>query len=132
MGGASHGTSARGSVQASFVPMREMGPNYVTLEAPMLPGKRSYSGVLEVRGVNYLLKSEEEQRLLNDVFRVVLASLSYPLRILIRVQPFALDTYLAQCAPAAPASQAWTKLALSYRDFVEACSERRPLMQRRF
>src|SRR2546429_8770594 len=82
-------------VQTAFVPVREAGPDYLVLErTPGLP-PRECCAVLEVSGLNYLLKSEEEQRLINDVFRIILASLTHPLQVLMRVQPFDLARYLS-------------------------------------
>lgn len=118
-----------GQVQKSFVPVRECGEDSLMLGTPTRP---EVCAVLEVLGINYTLKSSEEQQLTNDVFRVLLASLSYPLQILLRIQPFALESYLAHFHPAPHTQEKWATLAHEYQTFLEHYSEHHTLMQRRF
>ncbi len=115
---------ARGTVQQSYVPVREVGPDYLALYAPETREKRVLCGVIEVSGINYRLKSEAEQRLLNDVFRVLLASLSYPIQIVMRIQPFDTPRYLAHFDGHSGC------LAQDYKAFVQ--DKAMMLMQRRF
>jgi hypothetical protein len=122
-----------GTVQTSFMPVREIGNGYIALDAPQTLERRTLCGVIEVHGVNYLLKSEEEQRLLNDVFRVTLAGLSYPIQVIMRIQPFNVEHYLSNFTPPADSKASrWTELASAYSTFVEELSKKRTLMQRRF
>ncbi len=122
----------RGTLQRSFVPLREIANTVMTLDAPASPEKETACSVLEVQGVNYLLKSEAEQHLLNDIFRVVLASLSFPLHVLVRIQPVTLETGLATYRPNEEGDPQWNVHARAYTSFVEELAAQRTLMQRRF
>lgn len=136
--------SKRGSVQASFVPVQEVGADYLALDAPQKPGRRELRAVIEVSGLNYLLKSPEERRQVNDVFQTFLAGLSHPLQILMRVLPVDLEGYLAYFRPPLSAPQElhmqlygphallWRELADVYCDFLRQISLKRTLVERRF
>lgn len=125
-------------VQAFYCPVRELGPNYFSLYVPSAPGERELRGVLEVSGLNYLLKSEEEQRLVNDVFQTVLASLSYPLQVLMRVVPLDLEGYLrtfqVPVRVGAPNStpSLWQQHAAGYVQFLRDLATRQTLLERNF
>src|SRR5579859_6314481 len=84
------------SVQAHFVPLREITDEMLCLCRPGRANVREYQAVLEISGLNYALKSEAEQRALNDLFRGFLAGLSHPLQILVRVTPLDLERHLRQ------------------------------------
>ena len=118
-----------GQVQKSFVPVRECREDSLMLGTPTRP---EVCAVLEIGGINYTLKSPEEQRLANDVFRVLLASLSYPIQVIMRIQPFALESYLAHFQPAPHTQDTWAHLAREYQAFLKDYSEHHPLIQRRF
>lgn len=134
----------RGSVQASFIPVREVGADYLALDAPQKPGRRELRAVIEVSGLNYLLKSPEERRQVNDVFQSFLAGLNHPLQIVMRVLPVDLEGYLAYfhpplCAPQelhtqlyGPHALLWHELAEVYCDFLRQISLKRTLVERRF
>src|ERR1700760_2131907 len=85
--------SKRGSIQADFVPVREITDTMMTL---VLRGKRSFVTILAIEGIAYDLKSPEEQGALNEHFQALLAGLTYPVQILWRVLPLNLRDYLAQ------------------------------------
>ena len=86
-----------GSVQRAFVPVHALEENALVLAFSHAPTARDLIGILEVSGLNYPLKSEAEQQRINDLFQVVLASLTYSLQVLMRVMPFDLEGYLAAC-----------------------------------
>src|SRR2546421_7512376 len=83
-----------GSVQRSFVGMRAVRRHVVCLATGM-PGVYDYVSVLQVDGISYDLKSEEEQRLINELYQAVLRSLPYAVQIMWRVLPLQLGEYLS-------------------------------------
>ncbi len=124
-----------GSVQRAFVPVRALGDRSLVLALPHAPAAQDLIGVLEVSGLNYPLKSEAEQRQINDLFQVVLASLTYPLQILMRVMPFDLEGYLATFGLGdgeQEQGKPWQDLITSYAAFLRARARTQMLMQRRF
>jgi hypothetical protein len=124
-----------GSVQRAFVPVRALGDRSLILASPHAPTAQDLIGVLEVSGLNYPLKSQAEQRQINDLFQVVLASLTYPLQILMRVMPFGLEGYLATFGLGdgeQEQAKPWQDLITSYAAFLRARARTQMLMQRRF
>src|SRR5436190_1235797 len=124
-----------GSVQRAFVPVCALGENSLALALSHAPTARDFIGVLEVSGLNYPLKSEAEQRRINDLFQVILASLTHPLQVLMRVMPFDLEGYLATCGLGngeQGLGRPWHNLVASYAAFLRARARTRTLMQRRF
>ncbi len=124
---------ARGKT-VDFIAAREIEGNTLCLQA----GKkyeREYRAVIETTPVNFSLMSEDEQETVLEGFRVLLARLSFPLMIHVRVEPYDLNTYLEQIASAkerADASEALKQVADDHIDFVHSLAASRALLQRAF
>lgn len=136
--------SKAASVQAKFVPVREVTEDHVlSLYSATAPGKREYRAVLEVSGLNYALKSEMEQRSINDVFRLFLAGLSHSLQVIVRIFPLDIERHLRQFHLdhrhpifMQPALQdyleRWCDLSDSYVQWWQAFTQSRSLLERHF
>jgi len=108
---------ARQAVQTHYVAAREVHSSVLCLASAPGSQKREYRAILEVSGVNYHLKSEEEQLLLNDQFQQFLAGLNYPLQIMIRVLPLNLEPYLKRFQVPAPSGNVLSTLAQAMVQF---------------
>src|SRR6266699_793628 len=93
------------SVQERFVHVREVHDQIVCLASDRSPTRRDYVTMLEVEGVNYGLKSPEEQNAIIAKYRALLNGLSYPLQILVRILPLNLAPYVAHLTGVSPAGQ---------------------------
>lgn len=137
----------KGSVQRSFVDLRAVHHQVLCL-ATGTSGSYDYVGVLEVQGISYDLKSEEEQRLINDLYQACLSGLSFPIQIMWRALPLNLAPYLAQFSSVAPhpvtvASEEtqeaknerqdgiWEHLASTHVTFIQHLVTRRTLLERK-
>jgi hypothetical protein len=125
----------RGSVQETFVRVRDIAHNVLCLTAPGSRGKREYRAILEVSATNYTLRSEEEQDLMIAGYRALLKSLSFPIQILVRSQQLDVSPYvehLVEISAEAAHEQTWRDLADSHAQFVRELAARRTLLERRF
>ncbi|GHO59208.1 VirB4 family type IV secretion system protein [Ktedonobacter robiniae] len=82
-------------VQEEIVKARAIAHNVLCL-ASETPGGFDYVTVLQVEGICYDLKGEEEQQLINELYQAFLASLPYDIQILWRVLPLDIQQYGAQ------------------------------------
>ena len=122
-----------GSVQERFVATREVQANLLCLACPQGAQKRDYRAVLEVTGINYHLKSEEEQLLITDLFQLFLAGLSHPIQILVRVRPMNLEPYLERFdLSSLQEFQMLPALATSLIHFLRHLATQRTLLARTF
>ena len=124
--------SVYGSVQECFVHVREVRDEMLCLASDRSSTKREYVTVLEVEGINYTLKSPEEQSAIIANYRALLAGLSYPLQILVRVLPLNLASYLVHLADAPQREQQgiWEALAGSHEQLMQQLSRDRTLLER--
>ncbi|GCE23231.1 VirB4 family type IV secretion system protein [Dictyobacter kobayashii] len=122
----------KGSVQERFVDVRIIHDDVLALSTST-PGCYEYATVLQIEGISYDLKSEEEQRLINDLYQAFLSALSYPVQILWRVLPLNLSAYLAQFSreDAALEHGIWEPLMDSHRRFLEQLASQRTLLDRK-
>ena len=123
---------ARHAVQTHYVAAREVRSNVLCLASPSGSQKREYRAILEVSGVNYHLKSEEEQLLINDQFQLFLAGLNHPLQIMIRVLPLNLEPYLKRFQVSALDGNVLSTLAQGMVQFLSGLASGRTLLERRF
>jgi hypothetical protein len=125
-------TLKKGSVQERFVDVRTIHDHILRL-ATKTPGCFEYATVLQIEGISYDLKSEDEQRLINDLYQAFLCALPYPIQILWRVLPLNLSTYLAQfsCDSASIDLGIWKPLMDSHRHFLEHLASQRTLLDRK-
>src|SRR6266700_3608663 len=125
-------SSVYGSVQERFVHVREVRHEMLCLVSDRSSTKREYVTVLEVEGINYTLKSPEEQSAIIANYRALLAGLSYPLQILVRVLPLNLASYLVHLADAPQREQQgiWEALAGSHEQLMQQLSRDRTLLER--
>src|SRR6266496_3918136 len=140
---------AAGSVQSSYVDLREIKQDVLCLSVPGHPELRNHVAVFKTDGINYFLKSEEEQELIDDLYGHLLTGLSHDLQIVIRVLPLDLSSDLAyltpECAPhpthgypllpgevKPPEQDVWSELALSQAEFLQSLAARRTLLERHF
>ncbi len=121
----------RKSVQQRYVAAREVRENVLCLASPLNPGQREYCAVLEVSGLTYHLKSEEEQMLITQQFQRVLSGLTYPLQILVRILPLDLEPYLRRFQIPERAGDALSMLSASLLQFLRDLSVQRQLVERK-
>jgi hypothetical protein len=117
-----------------LIAAREIEGNTLCLHAGK-KHEREYRAVIETTPVNFSLLSESEQETVLEGFRVLLARLSFPLMIHVRVQPYDLQTYLGQIAAAkarADASETIKEIAEDHIEFVHSLAASRALLQRTF
>src|SRR5437870_1799247 len=88
------GTRQTGSVQSSFVGARSVHGSVLRL-AGTTPATDEYVSILQIEDISYDMKSEEEQRLLNELYQGLLCTLSRPVQLLWRMLPLDLGPYLA-------------------------------------
>ena len=127
-----------GSVQQTFCPIVEVEHEEITLQTA---GALEWLTVLQVEGLNYSLRSEEEQYRLNEQFQQCLIALPHPLQILLRVVPIDLERYLSSfaltheagaLADPDPLKETWMQLATSHVSFMKKRAAQSPLLERRF
>jgi hypothetical protein len=131
-----------GSVQQTFCPILE-----VSHEAMMLKTTfgQEWLAVLEVEGLTYDLRSEEEQYRLNEQFQQLLVALPHPLQILMRVVPIDIGRYLSSFTheredqveknneeAGSRLLDTWMALSRSHATFIKERAARQPLLARRF
>lgn len=131
------------SVQRQFVPVETIEHNLLCLNTT----RRSYRAIMEVSGLNYLLKGEQEQEALALIFQHILGGLKYPVQVLLRTEPFDQERYLQQFEATSdeavssdpaflsaelPASVRWQRLNAAYRDFFRDLASGRTLLERHF
>ncbi len=128
------GSQAYDSVQERLVHVREVHDQVLCLASDRSPTRRDYVTILEVEGINYGLKSPEEQNAVIAKYRALLNGLSYPLQILVRILPLNLAPYIAHLTGASPAGQEgiWEALARSHEQLLEHLSHERTLLERHF
>jgi conjugal transfer ATP-binding protein TraC len=114
-----------GSVQLQYVGVREVREQMLCLQ-----GAR-YRAVIAVQGCNFLLKSEQEQLALTERYQHLLAGLTYPIQVLLRIRPFALPSQGADSASEG-FSQAspWHHLARDQAAFWRDLERGRTLLSR--
>src|SRR6266849_6338480 len=125
-------SSVYGSVQERFVHVREVRHEMLCLVSDRSSTKREYVTVLEVEGINYTLKSPEEQSAIIANYRALLGGLASPLQILVRVLPLNLASYLAHLADTPPREQQGIREALagSHEQLMQQISRERTLLER--
>jgi hypothetical protein len=130
------------SVQRLFVPIETIEQNLLCLHTT----RRSYRAILEVSGLNYLLKGEQEQEALALIFQQILGGLKHPVQVLLRTEPFDQERYLHQFGamsdePASdpvflsadlPETIRWQRLNNTYRQFFRNLATGRTLLERHF
>lgn len=117
-----------------FIAVREIEGNTLCLQGEK-KHEREYRAVIETMPVNFSLMSESEQDTVLEGFRVLLARLSYPLMIHVRVAPYDLQTYLEHIRSAkerAGTSEVIKEVADDHIDFVHNLAASRALLQRQF
>ena len=118
-----------------FVALREIeGGNTLCLQSER-KHEREYRAVIEATPVNFSLLSESEQEAVLQGFRVLLARLSFPVMIHVRVEPYDLSLYLGQVVAAKmrrDASPIMREIADDHIAFVHSLAANRALLQRKF
>ena len=89
--------------------------------------------LLEARPVNFTLRPPEEQEAMVAGFRAFLHSLTFPIQVVVRSVPAAVDDYLAQVRSAASSlpSAELQRLAMEHEAFVRRLSQERTILERR-
>jgi hypothetical protein len=89
--------------------------------------------LLEARPVNFTLRPPQEQEAMVAGFRAFLHSLTFPIQVVVRSVPAAVDDYLAQVRSAAAAlpSAELHRLAVEHEAFVRQLSQERTILERR-
>jgi hypothetical protein len=121
----------RRSVQQRYVAAREVREDVLCLASPTHPWRRDYCAVLEVSGLTYHLKSEDEQQLITQQFQRMLCGLPYPLQILVRILPLDLSAYLRRFQAPSGAGAALFMLSASFLQFFRDLSTRRQFVERK-
>ncbi len=130
------------SVQHTLVPIEAVEHNFFCLQT----SRRTYRAILEVSGLNYLLKGEDEQAALSLIFQQILGGLKHPLQVLLRTEPFDQERYLDHFGTSIDESLAdpvllhadlpdatrWQRLNMTYRQFFRELAAGRTLLERHF
>lgn len=117
-----------GSVQQSFVGLEAISENVLCLGTE---DNRRYVGVLEVGGITYDLKSYSEQARLNELFRTILAGLTFDVQILWRSLPLRLEPYLNRFRARGGTTTIWDALAASHTQFLKDLAGEKDFLERR-
>ncbi len=127
-----------GNVQQSFVGARAVSDSVLCLAAP--GGGMEYAAVLQVEGLCYALKSEEERQTLSDLYQAFLCGLAFPIQIVLRSLPLQLDDYLqpfqvsadiaANSGPGEARGSIWSELARAHVAFMQRLAASRTLLDR--
>jgi conjugal transfer ATP-binding protein TraC len=128
-----------GSVQQSFVGARAVSNDILCLAAP--GGGIEYAAVIQVEGLCYALKGEDERVQLSDFYQALLCGLAFPIQIVLRSLPLQLDDYLRPFQSSAETQvgseqeaargSIWRELAQSHVAFLRRLAESRTLLDRR-
>jgi hypothetical protein len=89
--------------------------------------------LLEARPVNFTLRPPQEQEAMVAGFRAFLHSLTFPIQIVVRSVPAAVDDYLAQVRSGAAAlsSAELQRLAVEHEAFLRRLAQERTILERR-
>jgi hypothetical protein len=154
----SAGKKKKGSVQRRYVGIRDSRQDVLVLHSSAAPNGCEYRAIIEVSGINFLLKGEQEQLIISDLYQHLLASLTHPIQILMRVLPLDLSPFLRHLTPpkeapaplsargqgasSAPARGlsavvetirgVWRELAFSLKVLFRGLAENRTLLERHF
>jgi hypothetical protein len=120
----------RKSMQQRYVAAREVRDTVLCLASPNAR-QREYCAILEVSGITYHLKSEDEQQLITQQFQHMLSGLTYPLQILVRILPLDLEPYLRRFQIPQRAGDALSMLSASLLQFLRDLSAQRRLVERK-
>ncbi|GER88954.1 hypothetical protein KDW_31160 [Dictyobacter vulcani] len=125
-------TPKKGSVQERFVDVRTIHDHILCLRTKT-PGCFEYATMLQIEGISYDLKSEEEQRQINALYQGFLCALPYPVQILWRVLPLNLSAYLDRFSSKEGGLQQgiWEPLQESHRRFLQYLASQRTLLDRK-
>lgn len=128
-----------GSVQQSFVGARAVSNDVLCLAAP--DGDMEYAAVIQIEGLCYALKGEDERQQLSDFYQALLCGLAFPIQIVLRSLPLQFDDYLqpfqasaetqAGSEPEAARGSIWHELAQAHVAFLRRLAETRTLLDRR-
>jgi hypothetical protein len=128
-----------GSVQQSFVGARAVSSDILCLAAP--GGGMEYAAIIQIEGLCYALKGEDERAQLSDLYQALLCGLAFPIQIVLRSLPLQFDDYLqpfqtsadaeADSEPEAAQGNIWRELARSHVAFLRRLAETRTLLDRR-
>jgi hypothetical protein len=140
-----------GSVQRNFVGIREVRQDVVCLRSSAARSGREYRAYLEITGINLTLMSEQEQLVVTEKYQHLLASLTYPIQVLLRVLPLNLSPYVRYLAPRVStgakaaagttsgehdgdetAYRLWRQQADDQIAFLRTLASNRTLLERRF
>ena len=123
-----------GGVQENFVQIREVEGNIVCMVSSEESTGRDYRAVIEVTGINFQLKAEEEQKAILNGYRAFLKGLSFPIQILVRSQRLNLNQYLQnlEIVEDSQDESPWGVLARSHAQFVRDLAAHRTLLEHRF
>ncbi|GHO49188.1 VirB4 family type IV secretion system protein [Ktedonospora formicarum] len=129
-------------VQEDIIKARAIHQQILCL-ASETPGCFDYATVLQVEGICYDLKGEDEQHLINELYQAFLASLPYDIQILWRVLPLDIQQYGSQftlserathtqgAAPIAETAQEpWHPVADDHATLLSHLGARRTLLER--
>lgn len=123
----------RGSIQETFLPLREVSGPYLRFEQA---GRQQYRCLLEVTGMHFGLLTPEQQQELFEAYLQLVRSLSFPWQLLIRVQPLDLAAYLRYLPEARKEDTSHLAvgqlLASHHRLFLESLTQDKKLLERRF
>jgi hypothetical protein len=119
-----------GSVQQSFVGARAVSNGILSLAAP--GGGVEYVAVLQIEGLCYALRSEDERQTLSDLYQALLCGLSFPIQIVLRNLPLTLDEYLKPFEGEAEETRGtiWGELARAHVAFLRRLAASRTLLDR--
>jgi hypothetical protein len=127
------GAGKRRAVQAHIVLAREVQDQVLCLASPSGGQRYEYRAILEVSGINYHLKSDEEQQFIADQFQRFLAGLNHPIQILVRVLPLNVEPSLRRFQlPQDGRPSVTSSLALAMVQFLRGLAAQRTLLERRF
>ncbi len=128
-----------GSVQQSFVGARAVSNDVLCLAAP--GGGMEYAAIMQVEGLCYALKGEDERAQLSDLYQALLCGLAFPIQIVLRSLPLQFDDYLQPfqasadaevgSEPEAARGSIWRELARAHVAFLRRLAETRTLLDRR-
>lgn len=120
--------SRRASIQTARLSLEAIEEGVVRLAGG------HYRAVLEVGGLNFGLQGEAEQEAVVAGYAAFLNSLSFPVQVLVRVQPIDIDGYIEQLERRArhELPDDLAGLARDHVAFVRRLARNRTLLERRF
>jgi hypothetical protein len=120
------GAGKRRAVQEHVVLAREVQDQVLCLASPSGGQRYEYRAILEVSGINYHLKSDEEQQFIADQFQRFLAGLNHPIQILVRVLPLNIEPSLRRLQlPSDGRPSVTSSLALAMVQFLRGLAAQR-------